>query len=162
MIWKYRTFGPDPYWDVEQAATDAAQMAARKKQGEGRTRRVVQHPNFHNFNASQAEQYLAGQQRGECVIRPSSRGNDHLAVTWKVDDGIYQHIDVLEMDKPNEFQLGRKLSIGGRFTYSDLDELIVSHVRSMVRKVEEMMVHDKYKGGEEELRKFLAPMTHHL
>lgn len=29
--------------------------------------------------------------------------------------------------------------------FSDLDELIVNHVKAMARKVEELMAHDKYK-----------------
>jgi transcription elongation factor SPT6 len=68
-------------------------MQARKKRAEvDKTRRVIKHPNFHNFNSSQAEAYLDKQQRGDVVIRPSSKGIDHLAVTWKVDDKLYQHI----------------------------------------------------------------------
>ena len=116
---------------------------------------MVNHPNFQNFNAGQAEQYLANLQRGDCVIRTSSRGSDHLAVTWKVDDGVYQHVDVLELDKPNEFSLGRQLRIQNKYTYSDLDELIFAHVKSMARKVDEMLHNEKYKGSEENLRKWL-------
>lgn len=59
--------------------------------------------------------------------------------------------DVLELDKQNEFSLGRILKIGGRYSYSDLDELIVSHVRAMARKVEEMIAHEKYKGTYEDM-----------
>jgi transcription elongation factor SPT6 len=43
----------------------------------------------------QAEAYLDKQQRGDVVIRPSSKGVDHLAVTWKVDEKLYQHIGKL-------------------------------------------------------------------
>lgn len=85
-------YKPDACYDHTQAELDKAADEARNKRAQGRHRRVIGHPNFHNFNAGQAEQYLANQQRGDCVIRPSSRGTDHLAVTWKVDDGIYQHI----------------------------------------------------------------------
>lgn len=35
-----------------------------------------------------------------------SQGSDHLTVTWKVADGIYQHIDVREEGKENAFSLG--------------------------------------------------------
>lgn len=59
--------------------------------------------------------------------------------------------DVLELDKQNEFSLGRTLKIGGRYSYSDLDELIVSHVRAMARKVEEMIAHERYKSTPEEM-----------
>ncbi|MBW0479878.1 hypothetical protein O181_019593 [Austropuccinia psidii MF-1] len=145
----------DRYFDTAQMEMDKDRMESKKKTGNRHTQRVIKHPNFHNFNAGQAEQHLANLHRGDCVIRPSSRGTDHLAVTWKVDTGIYQHIDVLELDKPNEFSLGRILKIGGRYSYSDLDELIVSHVRAMARKVEEMIAHEKYKGTYEDMSNFL-------
>jgi len=145
----------DKYFDIAQMEIDKERVESKKNTGSRRTQRIIKHPNFHNFNAGQAEQHLANLQRGDCVIRPSSRGTDHLAVTWKVDTGIYQHIDVLELDKPNEFSLGRILKIGGRYSYSDLDELIVSHVRAMARKVEEMIQHEKYKGSYDEMSNFL-------
>lgn len=87
-----RKVAPDRYYDINQEAMDQQALEAKAKRTHGRQRRVVNHPNFHNFNAGQAEQYLANMQRGDCVVRPSSRGVDHLAVTWKVDDGVYQHI----------------------------------------------------------------------
>ena len=70
-----------------------------------------------------------------------------MAVTWKVSDSVFQHIDVLELDKENEFALGKTLKIGGRWSYTDLDELIFNHVKAMARKVEEMMQHEKYQSG---------------
>ena len=51
--------------------------------------------------------------------------------------------DVLEMQKENEFAVGKVLRVG-KYTYSDLDELIVLHVKAMARKVEELMRHDKF------------------
>jgi transcription elongation factor SPT6 len=78
------------------------------------------------------------------VIRPSSKGPDHLAVTWKVADGIYQHIDVLELDKENEFSVGKTLRVAGKFNYSDLDELIVLHVAAMAKKVDEMFNDERF------------------
>jgi transcription elongation factor SPT6 len=116
----------------------------QKTDSGGRVTRVIKHPLFRPFNAKQAEEYLGSQNRGDVVIRPSSKGTDHLAVTWKVADGIFQHIDVLELDKENEFSLGRTLRIGGRYNYSDLDELIVLHVKAMARKVDEMCGNEKF------------------
>lgn len=63
---------------------------------------------------------------------------------------------MLELNKPNEFSLGTQLRVQGKYTYSDLDELIVAHVRSMARKVDEMMHSDKYKGSEADLRESCA------
>lgn len=130
-------------WDYALEAADKEDMK-EKDSVTGRAQRVVKHPNFKPFNSTQAEEFLGSQAPGEVIIRPSSKGNDHLAITWKVADGVYQHIDVLEMQKENEFSVGKLLRIGGKYTYSDLDELIVDHVKAMGRKVEEMMRHDKY------------------
>ena len=134
-------YGPDG-WDYALEASDKEALR-EKNQTTGRTQRVVKHPNFKPFNSIQAEEYLGSRPPGEIVIRPSSKGNDHLAITWKVADNVYQHIDVLEMQKQTEFAVGKLLRVG-KYTYSDLDELIVDHVNAMARKVEEMMRNDKY------------------
>ncbi|KAL2219091.1 transcription elongation factor spt6 [Thermoascus aurantiacus ATCC 26904] len=130
-------------WDERQEQEDREALQEKTQVG-GRQMRVIKHPLFRPFNAAQAEEFLGSMSRGDVVIRPSSKGIDHLAVTWKVSDGIYQHIDVLELDKENEFSVGRTLKIGGKYTYSDLDELIVNHVQAMAKKVDEMMMHEKY------------------
>lgn len=130
-------------WDEEEEKKDKESMM-EKNNVSGRTQRVVKHPLFKPFNSTQAEEYLGSQARGDLVIRPSSKGLDHLAVTWKVSDNIYQHIDVLELDKTNQLTSGTTLKIGGRYNYSDLDELIVNHVKAMAKKVDEMMLHEKY------------------
>lgn len=143
------SFRPDPLNDVFRAQ-EAEELAANKKRRKaGAVKRVVHHPNWQTMNSGQAEQYLASQQRGDVVIRPSSKGNDHLAVTWKVDDDVYQHIDVQEIDKPNEYSLGRILRIAGRYSYADLDELIINHVKAIARKFEEMQNHEKYRPEDE-------------
>ena len=133
-------------WDDEQERKDKESLV-EKNDVAGRTQRVVKHPLFKPFNSAQAQEYLGSQSRGDVVIRPSSKGPDHLAVTWKVSDNIYQHIDVLELDKSSQFSSGTTLKIGGRYNYSDLDELIVNHVKAMAKKVDEIMLHEKYQNG---------------
>jgi transcription elongation factor SPT6 len=133
-------------WDSRQEQQDREALEAKTQSG-GRTMRVIKHPLFRPFNSTQAVEFLGSQSRGDVVIRPSSKGPDHLAVTWKVADGVFQHIDVLELDKENEFSVGRTLKVGGRFTYSDLDDLIFNHVKAMAKKVDEMMLHEKYQEG---------------
>ncbi|TKY90444.1 hypothetical protein EX895_000442 [Sporisorium graminicola] len=138
-------------WNEQAAAKAKLRVQARRQN------RVIDHPNYHNFNYKSAVQFLASQPRGSVVVRPSSKGDDHLAVTWKVDDDVYQNIDVLELDKESEYSLGRVLRIEGMGSYSDLDELIVNHVKPMVHMVEMMMNHEKYKGADEEdLHRFLT------
>ena len=133
-------------WDDTQERADKESMK-EKNDVSGRTQRVIKHPLFKPFNSAQAQEFLGSQARGDVVIRPSSKGVDHLAVTWKVSDNIYQHIDVLELDKSSQFSSGGTLKIGGKYTYSDLDELIVNHVKAMAKKVDEMMLHEKYQNG---------------
>jgi transcription elongation factor SPT6 len=82
----------DKAWDHARFTKDIEMMDRRKRAETDRSRRVIKHPNFHNFNTAQAEAYLEKQQRGDVVIRPSSKGVNHLAVTWKVDENLYQHI----------------------------------------------------------------------
>jgi transcription elongation factor SPT6 len=95
----FRLIRHDDAWDHQKSERDA-ELQARKKRAEvDQTRRVIKHPNFHNFNTGQAEAYLDKQQRGDVVIRPSSKGIDHLAVTWKVDEKLYQHIGRLLLSK---------------------------------------------------------------
>lgn len=133
-------------WDERQEQKDKETMQ-EKNDVSGRTQRVIKHPLFRPFNSIQAQEYLGSQARGDVVIRPSSKGPDHLAVTWKVSDNVYQHVDVLELDKSNQFSSGVTLKVGGKHNYSDLDELIVNHVKAMARKVDEIMLHDKYQNG---------------
>lgn len=133
-------------WDFRQEDQDREEMT-EKDRTTGRTQRVIKHPLFRPFNATQAEEYLGSQAAGDMVIRPSSRGNDHLVVTWKVADGVYEHIDVLELQKENEFSVGRLLRIGGKYSYTDLDELIVEHVKAMAKKVDEIVQNEKFQKG---------------
>jgi len=147
-------------WDEQQESEDKKEALKEKDAKTGRAQRVIKHPLYRPFNSAQAEEYLGPQGRGDVVIRPSSKGLDHLAVTWKVSDNVYQHIDVLELDKENEFSVGRTLKVGGKFSYSDLDELIVLHVKAMAKKVDEMMGDERFQSGSRtQTGKYLQPCS---
>ncbi|KAF1951572.1 transcription elongation factor-like protein spt6 [Byssothecium circinans] len=142
-------------WDDQQEAADKKAAEREKEVASGRPNRVVNHPLFFSFNSAQAEEYLGSKEPGEVVIRPSSKGFDHLAVTWKVSDNAFQHIDVLEMNKASEYSLGKQLRIE-KAVYSDLDELIVNHVEAMAKKVTEIMKDERFqKGTKEETEQWL-------
>jgi transcription elongation factor SPT6 len=130
-------------WDEKQEAADKKAAEREKEVAAGRPNRVVNHPLFFQFNAAQAEEYLGSKEPGEVVIRPSSKGLDHLAVTWKVADNSYQHLDVLELGKTSMYSLGKQLRVG-KYTYSDLDELIVNHVEAMAKKVTELTKDERF------------------
>jgi transcription elongation factor SPT6 len=146
-------------WDEAQEATDKKAAEKEKEVVSGRPNRVVNHPLFFSFSAMQAEEYLGSKEVGELVIRPSSKGFDHLVVTWKVGNNAYQHLDILEMNKPNQFALGKQLKIG-KTTYTDLDELIVNHIEAMARKVTELTRDERFQTGtKEETGMFLLNHT---
>ena len=89
---QYRTVKQDDAWNHAQYDRDKDIQARQKQKEVQQARRVIKHPNFQSMNAQQAERFLDKQQRGDVVIRPSSKGPTHIAVTWKVDDKLYQHI----------------------------------------------------------------------
>lgn len=133
---------------------------------------MIAHPSFHNINFKQAEKMMETMDQGDVVIRPSSKGENHLTVTWKVCDNIYQHVDVREEGKENAFSLGATLWIntevsgaehaGGRgegvlllgtpFSYApfppqefeDLDEIVARYVQPMASFARDLLSHKYY------------------
>lgn len=145
------------YSHEEEEKIRKQQSSTRKKLP--KSSRMIKHPLFHQLNHREAEEYLEFRQRGDLVIRPSSKGNDHIAITWKVAEGVYQHVDVVELEKENDYALGSKLQIGDQ-TFEDLDELIVTYVEAIAKKVDELMGHHKYKaGGLSKLCKCVSTVT---
>ena len=74
-------------------------------------KRVISHPQFHNIDYRTCVELMRDLDQGDVIIRPSSKGTDHLTCTWKVFGDILQHIDVLEEKKENAFSLGHRLRI---------------------------------------------------
>eukprot|EP00117_Sycon_ciliatum_P042302 scpid17102/ scgid30794/ Transcription elongation factor SPT6; Protein pandora len=123
--------GPrDTYYD--EAAADAEKAKERKavKPKNTYVDRVIVHPSFHNISFKQAEKKLEQMEQGDAIIRPSSKGSDHLTISWKVDEGVYHHIDVLERDKTHHFTLGKSLWIENE-EFEDLDEILARHIQPM-------------------------------
>ncbi|KAI9256228.1 SH2 domain-containing protein [Sporodiniella umbellata] len=150
-----RRVADDSYYDLISETREKEQKkASRRKQA--RSKRVIKHPLFRPFNHREAEDYLASRQRGDLVIRPSSHGYDHIAITWKVDDHVYQHVDVTEIKHahaPTQLRIGHQV-------FEDLDELIVTYIEAVARKVEEIMAHAKYvPGGSRALSEHLTALT---
>lgn len=44
-------------------------------------------------------------------------------------------------------QASSQFIIENQYVYSDLDDLLVNHVKAMSRKVDDLMASEKYKGG---------------
>jgi transcription elongation factor SPT6 len=85
----------DAFFSNEKEMSDLAEVADKKKLVKERHSRVIPHPFFHDMNFTQAETYLAGESIGSVVVRPSTKGCNHISITWKVLEDIYQHIGKL-------------------------------------------------------------------
>ncbi|XP_065172067.1 transcription elongation factor SPT6 isoform X2 [Atheta coriaria] len=139
----------DPYYDHELEERDMRLELNKKlaKQKQTYMKRVIIHPCFHNINFVEAEKLMQDADQGEVVIRPSSKGADHLTVTWKVVDKIFQHIDVREEGKKNAFSIGSSLWIGNE-EFEDLDEIIARHIHPMATYAREVINYRYYRDTE--------------
>lgn len=151
----YVIFRPqrDVYYDTEAEEKDTKTEEDAKKVQQRQTyvKRVIIHPSFHNISFAEVEKLMQTVKQGEAVIRPSSKGADHLTATWKVTDNIYQHIDIREEGKENAFSLGRSLWIGNE-EFEDLDEIIARHVNPMSAYVLELLEFKYYKPNVEGIK----------
>ncbi|XP_045475975.1 transcription elongation factor SPT6-like [Harmonia axyridis] len=136
----------DPYYDQDKENSDlkAETESKANKQRQAYLKRVIVHPSFQNISLMEAEKCLANMDQGEVIIRPSSKGADYLTITWKVTDGIYQHIDIKEEGKTNAFSIGKRLIIGGE-EFEDLDEIIARHITPMAYYARDILHFRYYK-----------------
>ncbi|CAL8352830.1 unnamed protein product [Lota lota] len=132
----------DTYYDFDMETEDLKkeQEAKMKQQRTTYIKRVIAHPSFHNINFKQAEKMMESMDQGDLIIRPSSKGENHLTVTWKVAEGIYQHIDVREEGKENAFSLGHTLWINSE-EFEDLDEITARCVQPMAAFARDLLGH---------------------
>ncbi|KAH8396371.1 hypothetical protein KR222_009297 [Zaprionus bogoriensis] len=121
--------------------SDAKEKAMKRKTY---ARRVIAHPSFFNKSYAEVIAMLAEADQGEVALRPSSKSKDHLTATWKVADDIFQHIDVREEGKENDYSLGRSLWIGTE-EFEDLDEIIARHINPMALAARELIQYKYYK-----------------
>ncbi|KAG5326675.1 SPT6H factor, partial [Acromyrmex heyeri] len=136
----------DPFYDTESEQRDikVEEDAKKAKQRQIYVKRVIVHPSFHNISFAETVKLMQTMKQGEAIVRPSSKGADHLTVTWKVTDDILQHIDVREEGKENAFSLGQSLWIGNE-EFEDLDEIIARHVNPMAAYASELLDFKYYK-----------------
>lgn len=136
----------DNYYDQDNEDKELRKEDESKKQSARQQyiKRIIVHPAFHNKSYSEAVKIMANMDQGEVIIRPSSKGADHLTVTWKVCGDIYQHIDVREEGKENAFSLGQSLWIGSE-EFEDLDEIIARHVTPMAAYARDLLGYKYYR-----------------
>jgi len=89
--------------------------------------RNISHNKFKNVTYKRALELLKDEKIGEVIIRPSSKGEDHLTLTWKFADNCLVHLDLREEDKPDKLQLGRQIFIGNE-VFEDLSDIIHNYI----------------------------------
>ncbi|XP_055642141.1 transcription elongation factor SPT6 isoform X2 [Toxorhynchites rutilus septentrionalis] len=136
----------DAFYDQEAEDKDNKKESDSKKQQQRQQyiKRVIVHPSFHNISYAEALKIMEQLDQGEVIVRPSSKGSDHLTATWKVTKDIYQHIDVREEGKENVFSLGQSLWIGNE-EFEDLDEIIARYINPMASYVRDLLNYKYYK-----------------
>lgn len=150
----------DNYYDQDAEDKDRRKEEDSKKQKTTAqyTNRIIVHPAFHNIPYQKALNLLTTMDQGEAIVRPSSKGTDHLTVTWKVANDIYQHIDVREEGKENVFSLGKSLWIGNE-EFEDLDEIIARHIMPMAAYARDLLGYKYFRdcdgGSKEKLTELL-------
>ena len=112
--------------------------------------RKINHPKFKNISIALAMSFLQDRSIGEYVIRPSSKGTDHLNITWKFFDKVIVHLDVREGPKNPSTLLASKFYIG-KDQFDSLDEIIEKYINRCNQYMKAISAHQKFKKGDLDL-----------
>lgn len=117
--------------------------------------RSILHPMFHNMSRQDAVQQLSEKDDGAFIFRPSSKGVDHLTLTYRVSEDTFFDVDIKELEKPSPSTLGARLQIGKQ-TFEDLDEIIDRFYQPMIHHAKELTKHSTFRfGSEDDVEPFL-------
>jgi transcription elongation factor SPT6 len=83
-----------PEEDLENYAYKVQEEQTQHQKKAQIQKRKIQHQRFQNITSTLAVQYLQKEDNGEFYFRPSSRGTDHLTLTWKFFENNIVHIDI--------------------------------------------------------------------
>ena len=113
--------------------------------------RMITHPLFKNISYQQAEQLLEDSETGELIFRPSSKGTDHLNLTYKFHDDIV-HLDIKEEDKlpDNPLVIGRRLIIRDQ-VFHDLNHIEAQYLEPIVVLIQDMKAFRRFSADPEQV-----------
>lgn len=86
--------------------------------------RKIAHPNFKNISITDAVRLLKNSKNGEFIIRPSSKGKQYLAITWKFFDDVFVHLSLKEEIQHTEKSFQTKFILNEKETFDNFDEII--------------------------------------
>jgi len=125
-------------YDAESRMKQEVEAGKRRQTRKPYCKRVIVHPAFENIDCKTCEKKLQEMEQGHAIIRPSSQGQNYLTLSWKVTDGVNQHVTIKEEGKENAFSLGHQLYIENE-PYEDLDEIIARYVQPMASYARELL-----------------------
>ena len=137
---KFKPMKDQEAYDYDAEMRMKERLEAKRKRGARQLycKRVIVHPAFENIDCKTCEKKLQEMEQGHAIIRPSSKGQNYLTLSWKVADNINQHVAIREEEKENAFSLGRQLFIGDE-PYEDLDEIIARYIQPMASYARELL-----------------------
>ncbi|CAE5962322.1 unnamed protein product [Arabidopsis arenosa] len=138
------------YHEEERNSVRIEKEKAPKEKKQFKSRMIV-HPLFQNINAEQATDYLSDKNIGESIVRPSSRGLNHLTLMIKIFDNLYANKEIIEGGKESKDivslqRIGKTLKIGNE-TFEDLDEVMDRYVDPLVTHLMTMLNYRKFRTG---------------
>lgn len=86
---------------------------------------------------------LNKEDNGEFYFRPSSKGMDHLTLSWKFFDNNIVHIDIIEENKPIGANIGSVLRISDE-SYENLQEIVERYITICNRSLLDVIEHPKF------------------
>lgn len=107
------------------------------------------HPFFQNITHEEAEKILKDKKIGDTIFRPSSKGPDHIAMTFKFFDNVYVNLDITELEKKNMMSIGSKLILEKK-AYDDLDEILSKYVVPLSTYITKLTSSHKFSSKSEE------------
>ena len=107
------------------------------------THRNINHPSYKNFSYISCIEYLSDKKVGDYVFRSSSRGSNHLTLSWKFYDHVYSHLDILEENKVPGASMGSRLMLKGE-SYASIKEIIDRFITPCFKLVKEVLANRKF------------------
>ncbi|EFH64227.1 predicted protein [Arabidopsis lyrata subsp. lyrata] len=141
----------DDYYHEEERKNVLIEKEKAPKEKKQFKSRMIVHPRFQNITAEQATEYLSYKNIGESIVRPSSRGLNHLTLMIKIFDNVYANKEIIEGEKENKDivslqRIGKTLKIGIE-TFEDLDEVMDRYVDPLVTHLMTMLNYRKFRTG---------------
>ncbi|KAK9828928.1 hypothetical protein WJX72_002842 [[Myrmecia] bisecta] len=152
----------DSYYIMPSEADQAKAMRERQRTARQRnfTNRPIRHPKFKNVSMADAAGLVAEAEVGDCILRPSPKGNQMICLTLKVHAGeegpLVLHQDIQEAKKGGgagpgaHLKLGTPLTVeapGHREAYEDLDEVLARYVEPYMANIKALVGHRKMREG---------------